>query len=67
MYSHQINKANGGFKNSETLLGIETGYGDIITTFTSSFKNSETLLGIETSGWVSAALRSFASKTLKPF
>ena len=37
-----------GFKNSETLLGIETQGEPKSTTTVVRFKNSETLLGIET-------------------
>ena len=36
------------FKNSETLLGIETEATEIKNCWHTSFKNSETLLGIET-------------------
>ena len=56
------------FKNSETLLGIETTLPSSTPAAYKGFKNSETLLGIETlneEGKFSAD--SEASKTLKPF
>ncbi len=41
-------KGCGGFKNSETLLGIETWIDYVEINWKGGFKNSETLLGIET-------------------
>ena len=55
------------FKNSETLLGIETEATEIKNCWHTSFKNSETLLGIETGHSINSICASKASKTLKPF
>ncbi len=43
----------GGFKASETLLGIETWLNAAAQIDDCSFKASETLLGIETAGFAS--------------
>ena len=56
-----------GFKNSETLLGIETFKVPQFNCTIISFKNSETLLGIETGKQLTSKHENNASKTLKPF
>ena len=57
----------GGFKASETLLGIETTCEFCDHSLPLSFKASETLLGIETPRLMLALEALPASKPLKPF
>ena len=60
-------KDSTGFKASETLLGIETGFVNCADCPKWRFKASETLLGIETAVNKIQQDAIFASKPLKPF